>query len=135
MGVTHQQGNYYWAKKVLDLGAVPEDLWNAATEVRLSACFCVFFAHDLKQAHGSDATIEILVNGTLYPIPDRSRLPQHILGKSMTTEMRARLRAAQERVCPRYQRDRLPPARIEGRTTDDHLYLGIDNSVPTRTVG
>jgi hypothetical protein len=133
MGVTHQQGNYYWAKKVLDLGAVPEDLWNAATEVRLSAWFCVFFAHDLKQAHGSDATIEILVNGTLYPIPDRSRLPQHILGKSMTTEMRWHDFVLPKKEFVRGINEIVFRLRVlEGKTTDDHLYLGIDNSVPTR---
>jgi hypothetical protein len=39
IGITHQLGAEYEARKILDLSAGPESLWQAVTGVRLSAHF------------------------------------------------------------------------------------------------
>ncbi|NUQ62325.1 MAG: hypothetical protein HUU20_07540 [Pirellulales bacterium] len=38
-GITHQRGPDYQAKKVLDLSGVAQEVWTAASEVRLSVYF------------------------------------------------------------------------------------------------
>ena len=37
MGITHQRGGDYWAKKIIDLGGLSEEAWARVDEVRLSA--------------------------------------------------------------------------------------------------
>lgn len=136
MGITHQRGEKYWAKKVLDLSVVPDAIWNAATEVRLSAFFCArdYSWHDLKQGNGFDETIEIVVNGKVHEISNRRGVPQYIEGKSMTAAMRwhdvvlpkSELIRGVNEIIFRMQSPKGKAA------ADDYLYLGIDNSVPTR---
>ncbi|MFH1922098.1 MAG: hypothetical protein ABIP48_19705 [Planctomycetota bacterium] len=71
MGITHQRGPHYWAKKVLDLSGVSDEAWARVTEIRLSAFFCVrdYSWHDLPAANGLDEAIELVVNGEVHRIP------------------------------------------------------------------
>ena len=76
MGMTHQRGPEYRAKKVLDLSGVPEDGWTNVKEVRLSAYFCVrdYSWHDWPPANGLDEALEIVVNGHAHRVPTKAGL-------------------------------------------------------------
>lgn len=132
MGITHQSGPDYQAKKILDLSAVPEELWKTITGVRLSAYFCVmdYSAHVAKQTNGLDEAIEIVVNGNAHRIASNAGLPIHYENKPMAESMqwhdfelpKAELVRGPNEIILRMA----PPL---GKTPDDYLYLGIDNTV------
>jgi len=133
MGMTHQRGPDYWAKKVLDLSDLPEDAWQAATEVRLSAYFAVrdYSWHDLPAANGLDEAFEIVVGGHALRVPTGSGVPVFREGKPLGESFgwhdfklpKAWFRRGTNEVIFRMA----PP---EGKRPDDYLYLGIDNTVP-----
>ena len=78
MGITHQRGPHYWAKKVLDLSGVSADAWAKLSEIRLSAYFCVrdYSWHDSPPANGLDEAIEVVVNGHVHRVATNSGLPE-----------------------------------------------------------
>jgi hypothetical protein len=134
LGMTHQRGPGYEARKTLDLSAVPEDAWKAATHVRLSAYFCVhdYSWHDWPPANGLDEAVEIVVNGKVHRIPTGTAgLPVYVQGKSMESSMRWH-----DFDVPKEQLVRGPNEFVfrmappQGKKPDDYLYLGIDNTVP-----
>lgn len=132
-GMTHQRGPEYWAKKILDLTNVPEPFWQAATQARLSAYFCVrdYSSHDAPQINGLDEAFEIVVNGHVERVPTNSGVPVYV--ETLPAE---RLLRWHDFAIPK---DRLVRGRNEilfrmvppeGKKPDDYLYLGIDNTVP-----
>ncbi|MEW6356332.1 MAG: DUF6259 domain-containing protein [Planctomycetota bacterium] len=131
-GMTHQLGPDYQAKKALDLSSVPEDVWKAAGDVRLSAFFCVrdYSWHDLKKTNGLDEAIEIVVNGKVHTYPSNGGIPDFKEKASLAESFRWHdfampkgefVRGANEIIFRK--------ADIKGKKPDDYLYLGIDNSV------
>ncbi|NLX95365.1 MAG: hypothetical protein GXY83_04245 [Rhodopirellula sp.] len=133
-GITHQRGPDYEAKKILDLSAVPDDVWNRAGEVRLSVYFTVrdYSQIELPQPNGLDEALEIVVNGKPIPVLTGADLPiynekgaggygfrwhDYPIPKDML------VRGPNEIVF------HLLPT--EKQRPDDYLYLGIDNTVPT----
>ncbi len=132
-GMTHQVAPGYEAKKVLDLSSVPEEFWNQATEVRLSAYFCIrdYSVVALGKANGLDEAIEILVNGHVHRVPTGDGLPAWRDGRPMQSFMRwhdfpvpkEHLRRGPNEIV-------LRKAKAPGKSSpDDYLYLGIDTSV------
>ncbi|HUT89048.1 MAG TPA: DUF6259 domain-containing protein [Thermoguttaceae bacterium] len=133
MGITHQRGPHYWAKKVLDLSGMPDDAWKRVEEIRLSAFFCVrdYSWHDCPPANGLDEAIELVVNGQAHRVPTRDGLPVYREGKSMASLMRWH-----DFVVPKEEINRgrneiiFRMAPVEDKPPDDYLYLGIDNTAP-----
>jgi hypothetical protein len=134
-GITHQRGADYWAKKVLDLSAVPEEVWQSSSRARLSAFFTVrdYSWHDTKATNGLDESFEIVINGKPHLVADNSGVPVY------------RERGNSDR-CFRWHDFEIPKGELvrgrneiifrrvmpSGKNPDDYLYLGIDNSVPGR---
>jgi hypothetical protein len=136
-GTTHQRGDKYAAKKVLDLGQVSEAFWASVTDVRLSAFFCVrdYSWHDVPQPNGLDETLQIVVNGHLHEVPDRAGLPRYVEGKAMAAAMRWHDFALPRQEFVRGPNEiilRIVRPKDKTAPADDYLYLGIDNTVPTR---
>ncbi|NQT16420.1 MAG: hypothetical protein HQ582_26920, partial [Planctomycetes bacterium] len=131
MGITHQRGPHYWAKKVIDLGGLSEEVWNRVDEVRLSAHFCVrdYSWRELPEANGLDEAIELVVNGQVHRFATSAGLPVYLETKSMGSVMRWH-----DFILPKDEIARGPNeiifrmAPIEGKSPDDYLYLGIDNT-------
>lgn len=132
MGITHQRGPHYWAKKILDLSNVPEDVWSDTIEVRLSVYFCVrdYSWRELPAANGLDEAFEIVINDVPHRIPTNSGVPVYDEKKSMGDFMqwhdfpfpKDRFMRGENTIVFRM----VSP---EGKKPDDYLYLGIDNSV------
>lgn len=135
MSTTHQVGPAYRAKKILDLGALPEDFWNRVTSVRLSAFFCVrdYSGNKLAKPNGLDETLQLDVNGQRFAVPGNAGLPVYQEGKSMSPAMRWHDFAVPKEALRRGVNEIVlgwaEPAK--DKKADDYLYLGIDNSVPT----
>ena len=133
MGITHQRGPHYWAKKVIDLGGLGEEAWARVDEIRLSAYFCVrdYSWRELPQANGLDEAVELVVNGRVHRIPTSEGLPVYLESKSMASVMRWH-----DFILPKEEIQRGPNeiifrmAPVEGKSPDDYLYLGIDNTAP-----
>jgi len=133
MGMTHQRGPDYQAQKILDLSGVAEADWQAATCARLSAFFCVrdYSWHDAKKPNGLDEFIEIVVNGKVHRFATSSGLPAAVETKPIEQWMdwydfeipKGELVRGRNEIVFRLA----PPP---GKSPDDYLYLGIDNSVP-----
>ncbi|HOD51196.1 MAG TPA: hypothetical protein PLJ71_15965 [Candidatus Hydrogenedentes bacterium] len=131
MGITHQRGPHYWAKKVLDLSAVPEDVWAGASEVRLSAYFCVrdYSWRELPAANGLDEAFEIVVNDVAHRIPTNSGLPVYDEKLPMGEFMRWHDFPLPKEAFVRGENTILfRMTAPEGKKPDDYLYLGIDNT-------
>lgn len=133
-GITHQRGPHYWAKKVLDLSGMPEEFWVSAGAVRLSAFCCVrdYSVAELGKSNGLDETLVIEVNGHVHEIPDRDGLPV------FHADSIQRSLAWHDFVIPKGELVRGTNEFVfrmtapTGKKPDDYLYLGIDNTVPTR---
>ncbi len=134
-GMTFQRGPDYWAKKVLDLSAVPEKIWQSSRRARLSVFFTVrdYSWHDAKTTNGLDEAFEIVVNGKPHLVPNNSGVPVYKEHESAERSFRWHdfeipkdelIRGANEIIF----RLVVPP----GKKPDDYLYLGIDNTVPGR---
>lgn len=138
MGITHQRGPDYWAKKVVDLSDVPLEAWNQVEEIRLSAYFCVrdYSWHDGPPANGLDEAIEVVVNGHAHRIPTSAGLPVYDERKPMTAFMRWHdFSLAKEEIVrgPNEIVLRMAPLADHSpadKKPDDYLYLGIDPTVP-----
>ena len=131
MGITHQRGTDYWAKKVLDLSGVSDEAWNQVREVRLSAFFCVrdYSWHDCPPANGLDEAIELVVNGHAHRVPTNAGLPAYDEGKSMTAFMRWHdFALPKDEIVRGLNEIVLRMAPVEGKRPDDYLYLGIDTT-------
>jgi hypothetical protein len=130
--ITHQVHAPYQAKKRLDLSRVPEALWNAATEARLSVFFCVrdYSEHTKGESNGLDEAFEIVVNGSRHRVPTNSGVPVWADGKPLATFFRWH-----DFAVPKAELVRGPNEIIlrkvtpEGKDPDDYLYLGIDTTV------
>ncbi len=132
MGITHQRGPDYWARKVLDLSSVPEEVWSEATEVRLSAYFCVrdYSWRELPAANGLDEAFELVINDVPHRIPTNSGVPVYDENKPMGDFMQWHDFRFPKEVFTRGENTLLfRMAQPEGKKPDDYLYLGIDNSV------
>lgn len=135
-GTTHQRGDSYVIRKTLDASRVDEAAWNATTQIRLSAFFCVhdYSWHDAKQANGLDETLELVVNGHVHRMADKDGLPVLAAKKSMASAMRWHdFAMPKEDFVRGVNQIEIRMIRPEGKTApaDDYLYLGIDNTVPT----
>ncbi len=133
-GITHQRGPDYQAKKILDLSAVPQDVWNAAQEVRLSAYFTVrdYSAVERPQPNGLDESFEVVVNGKAHPVLTSGDLPvfnERGAGGSGFRWHDFPLPKSDFVRGPNEIVFRMLP--VEKKPPDDYLYLGIDNTVPT----
>jgi hypothetical protein len=76
-GVSHMNAAPYQAKKILDLSAVPADVWAAVRSVRVSA-YMVVRDYSLSMhppANGLDEAFEVIVNGTVHRYPDNCGAP------------------------------------------------------------
>jgi hypothetical protein len=134
-GITHQHGPDYWAKKMLDLTAVPENIWKASSRARLSVFFavCDYSWHDAKTSNGLDEAFEMVVNGKAHRVANNSDVPVYEEHQPPN-------------LCFRWHDFEIPKDELvrgpneiifrlvipEGKTPDDYLYLGIDNTVPGR---
>lgn len=130
-GITHQRGPAYWAKKILDLSAVPEETWNATTEARLSAYFALrdYSAHDLGKSNGLDEPFEIVINDHVVTVRGDSGIPIYDERRSPAQSFRwhdFRVDLKWLRRGPNEVVFRMAPP--PGKKPDDYLYLGIDNS-------
>ena len=133
MGITHQRGPHYWAKKVIDLGGLSDDAWARVDEIRLSAYFCVrdYSWRELPQANGLDEAVELVVNGRVHRVATSDGLPVYLENRSMASVMRWH-----DFILPKDEITRGPNeiifrmAPVEGKSPDDYLYLGIDNTAP-----
>lgn len=133
-GITHQRGPDYQAKKVLDLTAVPEPLWEAAREVRLSVYFTVrdYSRVELPVPNGLDEAFEIVVNGKPHRVATDAGVPVYDEGQSGATGFRWHDFALPKDQFVRGANEIVFRLVAEGKgRTDDYLYLGIDNTVPT----
>lgn len=131
-GMTHQRGADYQAKKILDLAAVPEDLWAAANQVRLSAFFCVrdYSTHEAGPPNGLDEAIQIEVNGHVLRLPTSAGLPVYDEKRPMLESFQWHATVIPKEWLVRGPNEivlRLAPP--EGKRPDDYIYLGIDNTV------
>ncbi|MFH0797774.1 MAG: DUF6259 domain-containing protein [Candidatus Omnitrophota bacterium] len=128
MGETHQNGPDYWAKKVLDLSSLPEDVWQATKEIRISAFFMVLdYGGD-----GLDESFEVEVNGNVHRYRTNSGAPalpnagagpvwnwyDFVIPKQEFTK-------GNNEIIIR----KASSAANDTKPDDDYLYLGIDNSV------
>ncbi|NQT54257.1 hypothetical protein HQ576_19525, partial [bacterium] len=133
LSITHQNRAEYQARKILDLSAVPAGAWQAATQVRVSALFCVrdYSRHAKGKANGLDEAFEIVVNGKAHRIANDSGVPVYLEGKPMTASSRWH-----DFAIPKGELARGPNEIIlrkvtpEGKVPDDYLYLAIDRTVP-----
>jgi hypothetical protein len=127
LSVTHQNSAPYQARKVLDLSALPENVWTAAKEFRVSAFFAVrdYSWHDQPATNGLDEALEIVVNGTVNTYPTNCGAPVYQEGAAANLGW-------YDFALPREQFRRgvneiiLRKARSD--KDDDYLYLGIDHS-------
>ena len=132
MGITHQVAPDYQAKKLLDLGDVPEAFWTTADQARLSVFFCVrdYSKHATGETNGLDEALELVVNGTAHRIATSAGLPAWDDGKPPASFFRWH-----DVPIPKAELVRGPneivfrKAPAEGKRPDDYLYLGIDNTV------
>jgi hypothetical protein len=71
LSITHQNQADYQARKSLDISALPESIWAAVKEVRVSALLAVrdYSWHELPAPNGLDEAIEVVVNGTVNRFP------------------------------------------------------------------
>lgn len=133
-GITHQCGPEYWAKKVLDLSNVPQDLWNETGRVRLSVFFCVrdYSWHDTPdKKNGLDESVEVVVNGKVHSYPTAAGLPEYGEKKPMTGNLRWHDFALPKEEFVRGPNEIiLKKAVPAGKKPDDYLYLGIDTAAP-----
>ena len=133
-GITHQRGPNYQAKKVLDLTGVPESVWNAAAEVRLSVYLTVRdYSHaEQAQANGLDEAIEIAVNGKVQRVPTGAGLPVYDEAKPGPACFRWHDFRLSKDAFVRGTNEIVFRMASDGKDRpDDYLYLGIDNTVPT----
>ena len=131
-GMTHQSAPGYQAKKILDLGGVPKEVWGKAAKVRLSAYFCVrdYSKQAAGKVNGLDEAIEIVVNGKVHRFPTKAGLPVYRDKTPMSKCFRwhdfsipkGELRRGPNEII-------LRKAAAKKEKYDDYLYLGIDNSV------
>ncbi|MFZ2642609.1 MAG: DUF6259 domain-containing protein [Verrucomicrobiia bacterium] len=128
-GMTHQNNSRYQAKKILDLASVPDTVWAATREVRLSAFFCVrdYSITSLGKANGLDESFEIVVNGKVHTFPNSSGVPANVDGKPMAMAWFDFALPKEELVHGRNEVV-LRKAPTTKAKPDDYLYLGIDNS-------
>jgi len=132
VGITHQVGHDYEARKVLDLGGVHEAFWETATEARLSVFFCVrdYSKHATGKSNGLDEAIEIVVNGKAHRIPTNAGLPAWDDGKPPASFFRWHDVPIPKGELTRGRNEFVfRKVRPEGKGPDDYLYLGIDNTV------
>ncbi len=126
MGVTHMNSSPYMAKKILDLSDLPEGVWDAAREVRLSVYMSVrdYSWHDLAEANGLDEAFEVIVNGRVHTHPTNCGAPVY-QEKGLTRP------EWYDFVLPKDEFARgvneIIIHKTEGDKNDDYLYLGIDN--------
>jgi len=134
-GMTYQRGPDYWAKKLLDLTNVPEHIWKKSSRARLSVFFTVrdFSWHDAKTTNGLDEAFEIVVNGKAHRVANNSGVPVYAEHQPANRSFRWH-----DFEIPKNELVRGPNEIIfrlvvpKGKTPDDYLYLGIDNTVPAR---
>lgn len=133
-GITHQRGPDYQAKKVLDLTSVPEAIWNAAREVRLSAYFTVrdYSLIEQPRPKGLDEAFEIVLNGKPQRVPTGAGLPVYDEGKPGVSGFRWHDFPIPQEAFVRGPNEIVFRMAGDGKKRpDDYLYLGIDNTVPT----
>lgn len=125
-GITHQLGSSYQARKILDLTSVPADAWDAASEVRLSAYFCVrdFSSSLLGKANGLDEAFEVVVNGKVHAFPNNGGAPVYPDGKPMVLSWFDFALPKEEFVRERNEIVFRKAPTTKGKP-DDYLYLGI----------
>ena len=77
MGVTHQNSAKYQAKKILDLSRLPEDVWEQAREIRLSAYMMVrdYSVVQNPPGDGLDKSFEVVINGEVHTYPTSGGFP------------------------------------------------------------
>ncbi len=75
--ITHQNRAEYQAKKILDLSAVPEAVWQQTRQLRLSAFFTVrdYSWHGAPKPNGLDEAFEVVVNGVVHTYPTNCGAP------------------------------------------------------------
>jgi len=129
LDITHQVNPEYQAKKVLDLSNVPEDVWAAAKQVRLSVRLGLrdYSWHDAAEENGLDEAIEMVVNGTVHTYPTNCGAPAWVGG-------RLAVFGWHDFVLPKAEFTRgvneVILRKAPGEKQDDYLYLCIDTTVP-----
>jgi hypothetical protein len=133
MSTTHQCGPDYAAKKILDLGGVPEAFWQKVTAVRVAAYFCVhdYSWHGQPKPNGLDETVLLEVNGQTIAVPTKAGLPVFLKGKGISAAIAWHDFAVPRSMIHRGTNEIVlrMAAPAPGKKADDYLYLGIDNSV------
>ncbi|HUS80842.1 MAG TPA: hypothetical protein VM283_06210, partial [Armatimonadota bacterium] len=129
MGVTHMSHPTYQAKKVLDLGDLPEAVWAQVREVRLSAFIMVYdySGHQNPPVNGLDEAFEVVVNGTVHTYPTSGGMPEYRDGAlnlpdwfDFELPRNELVRGANEIIFRKAPSER----------NDDYVYVGIDAITP-----
>ncbi len=129
LDITHQVRAEYQAKKVLDLSNVPDDVWAAARQVRLSAHFGLrdYSWHDAEEENGLDEAFEVVVNGKVHSYPTDCGAPAWVGGRTpvfgwfdFILPKDEFTKGVNEIILRKAPSDK----------NDDYLYLCIDTSVP-----
>ncbi|MGE4527984.1 MAG: hypothetical protein AB7D00_06415, partial [Rhodospirillaceae bacterium] len=130
LGITHQVEPTYWARKILDLSAVPDTVWASVQSVRLSAYFCVrdYSWHE-GDRNGLDEAIEVVVNGRVFRYPTNAGLPVMDESKGVVLDWHDFVIPREILVRGRNEVILRKAASPKGPKSDDYLYLGIDNSI------
>lgn len=124
MGRTHQNSARYQAKKILDLSALPEDVWQATRAVRLSLYTGVldYSFHGNPPADGLDEAFEVVVNGIVHRFPTDCGIPPYVHSAAPTMAWYQMafpkaefVRGANEVILRKAPDDE----------NDDYLYIGI----------
>ena len=127
LSVTHQNKAGYQARKTLDISDLPESVWAAVKEVRVSALFAVrdYSWHDLPAKNGLDEAFEVVVNGTVNRYPTNGGAPVYQEGTATNLDW-------YDLPLPREQFVRgvneIIFRKAAGDKSDDYFYLGIDHS-------
>ncbi len=131
MGVAHMNSAPYMAKKILDLSDLPEEVWEQAHEVRLSAYVGVhdYSWNDLPEANGLDEEFEVIVNGEVHTYATNCGV--HVMARGD----RSGHPEWYDFVIPKDEFVRgvneIIFHKAEGDKTDDYFYVGINNG-PSR---
>jgi hypothetical protein len=129
LGVAHMNSASYQAKKILDLSAVPAEVWEATREVRLSAYLSVrdYSWKVNPPANGLDEAFELVVNGRVHTYPTSCGAP--VFSEKGPTQpawydfalpRELLVRGVNEIIFRKAPSDK----------NDDYLYLGINNGPP-----
>jgi hypothetical protein len=129
-GISHMNWPTYVARKRLDLSAVPDDVWDNAKEVRISAWLLrldySFMTRDDGKYDGFAESFRVTVNDHEHVYPTSTALVE-------TTNVSDAAHAWYDFVIPIEHLTRgenvISIAKKESELSNDYIYVGIDNTI------